>query len=486
MHPDHPAPRRRGKLPAPATRNIKGTNRTRKPLRPIEPRFIDPNSHEDHSSRQPLSARGPAQRNIPNANIHQRNTRRQIRKTLEEWATRRSRRHANPYLRRITAAALAALAVVGAAGVGVYVQYATGGDDDWALYNSFPGPVDYSSATAIAIEDEPDPEAGSTTIALRRASTRQSISSAPAPGGHKRVFITTGGRQRQLDLWVPDSARMNNGEQSLAPRPLVIVYHGKDEQPSHMENYTQLSELMDAIVAYPYGDDLAWEGAPYAATSDGEDIQFTRDILDSVSNTYQVDDQRVYAAGMSNGGGFVLKLACEMPEEFSAIASVAGAFYPGSWQGCVSDDDDASGTDSLAAGKVRFSLGRAVPFLEIHGRKDGVINYRGGVRHGEHYLGAVQLSGLYASRSGCSGAPVSMQVSDKVVRVQWPGCQAGGEVTHLGIADAGHTWPGEPTGMAGSGATGTDVQSVEERTSKAITASSEIRAFFNRHQTRGR
>lgn len=431
------------------------------------------------TSKSRVKLSGAQQLKTSQPHAHRANKRQTLprRKTssFEEWAA--SRRH-YPYARRIIAAVLAGLAVFGAAGVGMYVQHATGWDqEEWARYNAFQEPVDYSSAQAIAIPDEPDPEAGKKQVALRQASHEQKISSAPKPGEHKKVSIDTDGRKREFELWVPKSAQMNTGEKDLKPRPLVVVYHGKNESPEFMESYTQMSNLMDAIVAYPYGDELAWAGAPYAVTSDKGDLQFTKDILDSVSTTYQVDDQRVYAAGMSNGGGFALKLACEMPHEFSAIASVAGAFYPGTWEGCASDNSDAAGT-------VRFASDDVAPLLEIHGRKDDVIHYSGGERNGEKYLSALQLSGLYASRSGCSGAPLSMQVSDKVLRVQWPGCREGGDVTHLGIADAGHTWPGEPTGQAGSGAMGDNEQSVEDRTSKAITASSEIRAFFNRHQTR--
>ena len=68
---------------------------------------------------------------------------------------------------------------------------------------------------------------------------------------------------------------------------------------------------------------------------------------------YNVDHDRIYAVGMSNGGGFAALLGCRMPEQFRAIASVAGAYYPGTYEGC-------------AEGPVAF--------LEIHGGKDGVIS----------------------------------------------------------------------------------------------------------------
>ena len=59
----------------------------------------------------------------------------------------------------------------------------------------------------------------------------------------------------------------------------------------------------DAIIVYPQGRNNAWEGAPYAATSRGQDVAFVREIVRTLANEGKADRSRVYATGLSNGGG---------------------------------------------------------------------------------------------------------------------------------------------------------------------------------------
>ena len=113
----------------------------------------------------------------------------------------------------------------------------------------------------------------------------------------------------------------------------------------------------------------------------------------------------------------------------------------------------------------------------IRDRKDETIRYSGGSRYEDEYLGAFEFAQLYASRAHCVGAPITTRVTDAVQRVQWPNCGSGMEVTHLAIGDAGHTWMGERTGEAGAGA----ADRSRERRSNAVTATSEVTAFFDAH-----
>lgn len=379
--------------------------------------------------------------------------------------------------RRLIAAVAVALFAIGtAAGIGVALQKATGWtEEEWAAHTSVREPADYAPATAVAIQ-EPEPTMPSATPTLRESKDPRPVQNAPGPGETKSVTIETSGVLRSFLLSAPVGVETLEG--TGEPRPLILAFHGYTESPESMSRYTGLTKD-GAIVAYPKGIGEAWEGAPYSKTDGGQDVRFATDLLERISATYRVDANRIYAAGMSNGGGFVAKLACEVPEEFSAMASVAGAYYPGTWRGCTGPTGGGKGESSQPAGSgPEFARGPSVPFLEIHGRQDETIEYDGGHRHGSTYLGAMQFSSLYASRSGCFGAPSTTRATDKVLRVVWPGCDDDAEVTHLAIADAGHTWPGESTGEAGA-ASGDDFS---DRRSNAVTATNEIMAFFNRHQ----
>lgn len=383
--------------------------------------------------------------------------------------------------RRILAALVICLLICSAAAIGVAVQKATGwSKQDWARYNSVQEPADYPQ-TGVIIPLKPLGETATIKPVSRSSNHKPPLANAPAPGKAGSVFLESSGVQRRAYLQVPPSATPDN------PVPLVLAFHGYRETPGTIAKYSGLDAAWrtkktdGAIVVFPEGLGEAWEGAPYAKTSKGQDIQLVRDLLDQLSATYNIDNTRVYAAGMSNGGGFALKLACEMPDQFTAIASVAGAYYPGMWRDCAEKGSNPDKPDT-----VHFAKGATTPFLEIHGKKDQTIEYQGGRRHSTPYLAAVTLTGHYAARSGCFGAPLSTPATDKVTRMEWPGCKPGGEVMHLSLDDGGHTWPGDTENSAGSGevhdASPTDKRNPNDRTSRAIPATNEILSFFERHR----
>ncbi len=382
--------------------------------------------------------------------------------------------------RRITAVVIALILVALAVGIGGVVQGKTGwspfkNDEQNSAQDSEDDnePVN-TSPVAVKPEEDPDPRP-KPKAELRRVAKFSPIPNPPKPGETKEIIVRSDGMVRKYVLNVPKEASWLNS--SGKPLPLIMGYHGYREAAEHMDRYAGLSNR-GAIAVYPAGMGRAWEGAPYAVTKDGQDLRFTKKILDEVSSTYRVDKRRVYATGMSNGGGFAAKLACEMPEEFSAIAAVAGAYYPGTWKGCANKESDPEKPRS-----VRFDKGRTVPFLEMHGRKDQLIQYKGGNLHHTPYLGAVRLASLYASRAQCFGAPQTTDITSTVLRIKWPGCPKNAEVIHVAVKDAGHTWPGELTGLAGAAAAKGTLGDREkkERTSKSLFAASEIEQFFDRH-----
>jgi polyhydroxybutyrate depolymerase len=89
------------------------------------------------------------------------------------------------------------------------------------------------------------------------------------------------------------------------PAPAILAYHGSRELDSRMETTTQISTL-PVIAIYPEGtsgtNGLSWAGAPYSTCVD--DVQFTTDLLNELESKYCVDASRIYATGISNGGGF--------------------------------------------------------------------------------------------------------------------------------------------------------------------------------------
>ena len=99
------------------------------------------------------------------------------------------------------------------------------------------------------------------------------------------------------------------------------------------------------LVLYPHaGGDLWWEPRP---------TQMVHALLLEVLRTYNVDTNRVYLAGFSNGGTAALEFATRWPDRFAAIASLMGA-----------------GLDTPSGTKLPLQNLLDVPVLFLHGDQD--------------------------------------------------------------------------------------------------------------------
>ncbi len=178
--------------------------------------------------------------------------------------------------------------------------------------------------------------------------------SGPEPGSYTTVNLPSG---RSFILSVPKDY---TGEKKW---PMVLAFPGWGQSAENLRGYSRL-DAADAITVFAEGKKKAWSPAPYAKTSTAEDKKFVRDIIDAVRATYRVDDSRIFATGMSNGGGFAAYLACQMPDVFKSVATVSAAYYKDILKDCA-----------------HSPVGR----LDMHGTVDPVVGYYGGTRHKTKY-----------------------------------------------------------------------------------------------------
>lgn len=243
------------------------------------------------------------------------------------------------------------------------------------------------------------------------------------PGSSQTVHLTSGGRDRSYLVSVPKDYKADT------PSPVVMAFHGRGRDSEQMKKLTGFSDK-PAIAVYPQGltgsKGTSWQGASYA--SDADDVKFTGDVLDKVESDLCVDTNRVYAAGMSNGGGFASLLACRMSDRIAAFASVSGAYYGGTRAGC--------------------NTAGAVPIMEFHGTGDPTMKYEGGNGKGGEYISVSEYIDQWVARDQCSHeAEVSEPVEGVEHRVFSDGCHNGSEVQQYRIDGGGHTWPGAPEGL---------------------------------------
>jgi polyhydroxybutyrate depolymerase len=189
-----------------------------------------------------------------------------------------------------------------------------------------------------------------------------------------------------------------------------------------MQDYSGLSTLADHdhfVVVYPTA-----AGARHFWTLNGQDprapddVAFISSLLDVLPSRACIDTKRVYATGVSNGGGFTARIGCALSWRIAAIAPVAGGYS--SLDPCEPD--------------------RPVSVLEIHGTSDPVVPYDG---KPPKYAGSVPrfLDG-WATRNKCAAGAAPVFVAPRTERFDWPSCAAGTEVLHFRLSGVGHTWPG--------------------------------------------
>ena len=235
---------------------------------------------------------------------------------------------------------------------------------------------------------------------------------SPRPGNNYQSFNVKG-KTRTAIVDVP----VNSAKRK---KPILFMFGGYGDTAANAKRYSRLNAIAgrSAIIVHPEGIGRAWEGAPYSKTRRGEDVAFVREMVRSLSKRYNVDTHRVYAAGMSNGGGMAMNLACQAPDLVAGVVSVSGAYYDATLNNC---------------------RGRNVPTMLIHGAHDDVVRYGGGVRHGMHYYGARSAFDNAARRNSCNMRTLhGVRAHALTAGFTYDGCRAS---TVLWRAYAGgHNW----------------------------------------------
>jgi polyhydroxybutyrate depolymerase len=262
---------------------------------------------------------------------------------------------------------------------------------------------------------------------------------APLTPKTDRGSLRVGRWQRSFFLHVPPSYDPKK------PVPLVIVLHGSGGTGRAMAEKTGFSLLADKegfIVVYPNGIDRRWNDGRQAKkrgkTESINDVQFIASLIFYLQRYYNIDRQRVYIAGHSNGGMLAYRLAAELSPKIAAIASVAGSI------------PIAPKTKQPIA--PLFGKQQPVSILEIHGTADPIVKWEGGAVDGKKGGKVISVNSAIASwvkLNGCSAQPETQQLPDvdpndgtRVQSQTYSGCQRGTGVMLYAIEGGGHGWPG--------------------------------------------
>ena len=266
------------------------------------------------------------------------------------------------------------------------------------------------------------------------------------PGDEEKSFDFQG-RRRTCIVHVPP------GFDRSRALPLVLVLHGGIVNAYFTARNTGMSATADRegfIAVYPNGtvrfEDriLTWNvgfGYAYALHNKVDDVGFLRELIAHMVAEYGADHRRVYATGISNGGGMSYRLASEASDIVAAVAPIAGA---------------SAGREREGAPLVIFPApSRPVSVIAFHGMQDRMIPFGGGAGAGLSnavYLPVQESIDMWIGYDGCSPAPETWaSPSGNIVRDWYSGGREGSEVVLYSIRDGGHSWPGGTAVFAGEG-----------------------------------
>jgi poly(3-hydroxybutyrate) depolymerase len=113
------------------------------------------------------------------------------------------------------------------------------------------------------------------------------------------------------------------------PAPIVFAFHGMGDSTETMADYSRLDQLASQngfILVYPAARNGMWATADVNsdALDTNSDVRFFDQLLRHLADHYNVDQNRVYAIGMSNGGTFAQLLANARSNEIAAVAAHSG------------------------------------------------------------------------------------------------------------------------------------------------------------------
>ena len=170
--------------------------------------------------------------------------------------------------------------------------------------------------------------------------------------------IEVEGETREYLIHIP------NSYDTTKSVPIMLNFHGFGGSASDYMQKADMRSLAESdtfILIYPQGSYLNgfshWNACPIGGDnkSDADDFGFVEDIIDEISSQYNIDMERIYAAGYSNGGMMAYGLANYKSDLIAAVASVSGAML------------DCIGNTS-----------HPMPVIHLHGTDDYVLPYNGG------------------------------------------------------------------------------------------------------------
>ena len=252
------------------------------------------------------------------------------------------------------------------------------------------------------------------------------------------IAFDMNGETRQYILHRPDGLQENS--------PLVFVLHGLGGSASGIREYSRMDKVADEngfAVCYPQGtggsEDTKYTkkgthfwnvGYEVHKNETVDDVEFITSLAMFLQEKYNLDSEKTFCTGMSNGGDMSYLLGCAAPDIFKAIAPITGCMMKWIYDSCNENDP--------------------VPVFHVHGTADHTTYYDGDEENRDEwgaYMGVERTINLWIERNECSNTSVdTLPDIDKndgsiVIAQKNTGGKNNNEVWFYTVIGGDHEWP---------------------------------------------
>lgn len=249
--------------------------------------------------------------------------------------------------------------------------------------------------------------------------------------------IEVEGLNRTYLLYLPSGFNINE------PLPLVLNFHGGAGTANDQLAVADMRDLADSenfILVYPNAhpdsnQETNWQvvtsgDLPFTVPNPHSDILFIDELIDHLHLQVNVDLNRVYALGYSNGGGFTFDLGCRLNNKITGIGVVARTMYAETYNNCI--------------------VNHPTPVVTILGTEDYISEYDGIIYEGTlYYHSNISTNDVWIENnnlvptSNLSLIPdINTNDGSTVELYSWYSEDECIELNHYKVLGGDHDWPG--------------------------------------------
>jgi polyhydroxybutyrate depolymerase len=213
------------------------------------------------------------------------------------------------------------------------------------------------------------------------------------------------------------------------PTPTVIMLHGAVNTAGWAAWRVGVAEAAAArsfAAVFPQSIGPTWNDGRSRAAARADDMGFLRRLVVDLIEQGVARPDRIYVAGISNGGMMALRMVCDAADLLAGAGTV------------LANMPAETGADCHPA--------RPVPVVMFNGTADQTVPYAGGgvspLNQGGVVWGAERTAEFLADANRCSHEP---EATDRllgrtsVTRIAWTGCGRNATVTLYRVNGGGHT-----------------------------------------------